>query len=94
MFQEICCGEIGGQIDVNMKIDSKTLLDSLKSTKQVEEKTMRHIVAWMKQQLEAKTVTKVDWVCSEDMLADVFTKTNVKTDDIIEAVTKGKLVRL
>ena len=94
MFHEICSGEIGGQIDVNMKIDSRTLLDSLISTKQVEEKTMRHIVAWMKQQLEAKTVTKVDWVCSEDMLADVFTKTNVKTDDIIEAVTKGKLVRL
>ena len=94
MFHEICSGEIGGQIDVNMKIDSRTLLDSLKSTKQVEEKTMRHIVAWMKQQLEAKTVSKVDWVCSEDMLADVFTKTNVKTDDIIEAVTKGKLVRL
>ena len=40
MFHEICSGKIGGQVDVSMKIDSKTLLDSINSTKQVEEKTV------------------------------------------------------
>ena len=74
-----------------MKIDSQTLHDSLKSTKQDEEKTIRHLVAWQKQQLEPQLIEKVDWICSEEMLADVFTKKNVKSEDILRAVTEGKL---
>ena len=39
-----------GQIPVELNIDSKTLLDSIHSTKQVDEKTIRHLVSWIKQQ--------------------------------------------
>ena len=74
MFSEIMTGRTGKQIPVCMKTDSKTLYDSLKSTKQVEEKTIRHLIAWQKQQIEAKCIEKVDWVCSEEMLANVLTK--------------------
>ena len=83
-----------GQIPVELNIDSKNLLDSIHSTKQVDEKTIRHLVAWIKQQKEEQTVKKIDWVPTEDMLADVFTKKNVKTDDILQAVIQGNLGNL
>ena len=84
-------GKQSGQIGVNLKIDSKTLLDTLKSTKQVEEKTVRHIVAWIKQQIEEKKVESVAWVCAEEQLADVLTKTGVKTDPILKVLKAGRL---
>ena len=80
-----------GQIPVELKIDSKTLIDSIASTKQVDEKTIRHLVAWIKQQKEEQVIKNIEWVSSEEMLADIFTKKNVKTDPIIQAVTQGNL---
>ena len=85
-------GKQSGQVSVNLKIDSRTLLDTLKSTKQVEEKTVRHIVAWIKQQIEEKRVQSVDWVCSEEQLADVLTKSGVKTDPILKVMKAGRLL--
>ena len=40
-----------GQIPIEVKIDSKTLIDSISSTKQVEEKSIRHLVAWINLEL-------------------------------------------
>ena len=91
MLQEIHTGQVSeDQIPVDVKIDSKTLLDSLNSTKQVDEKTIRHLIAWLKEQLFDKKVKQIDWVCSEEMIADVFTKANVKSDLILEVVREGK----
>ena len=91
MYHEIVTGKVGSQVPVCMKIDSKTLYDSLKSTKQVEEKTMRHLIAWQKQQISDGHIKQVDWICSEEMLADCFTKKSVKCEEIIKAVCGGKL---
>ena len=81
---------VGGQLPIQIKIDSKTLMDSINSTKQVDEKSIRHIVAWIKQQCEQKLVKSIEWISTEEMIADVFTKRNVKTDDIIRVVVEGK----
>ena len=91
MFHEMVTGKAGSQVPVRMKIDSKTLHDSLQSTKQVEEKTIRHLIAWQKQQVLDGQIQQVDWVCSEAMLADCFTKKNVKSGQLLEAVCKGQL---
>ena len=93
MFTELYTGKSKSDknIHVDMNIDSKTLHDSLFSTKQVEAKTIRHLIAWMKQQMEEGNVSNIDWICSQEMLADVFTKKNVNTHDIIETVTKGHM---
>ena len=93
-IQEIYTGKSGknsGQLDISIKIDSKTLIDSLKSTKQVQEKTVRHIVAWIKQQINEGKVKSIDWVCLEDQLADVFTKSGVKTEPILRILRDGKI---
>ena len=88
MIKEIYSGNVNeDQIEVEAKIDSKTLLDSLNSSsKQVEEKSIRHLIAWIKQQMEMRTVAKIDWVCSNEQVADVFTKKNVNTDHILSVV--------
>ena len=81
------------QIPVTLNIDSKTLMDSLNSTKQIDEKTVRHLIAGIKQQRdESKTVESINWVSSEKQAADVFTKKNAKTDVILTVVTEGDLM--
>ena len=91
MLHEIMTEKCKGKVLVQLKIDSKTLYDSLKSTKQIEEKTIQHLIAWQKQQIEDKSIEKIDQVCSEEMVADVFTKKDVKTDQVLKIVTGGKL---
>ena len=66
-------------------------MDSINSTKQVEEKSIRKIVAWIKQQKEEKVVKDITWVNSDLMIADVFTKKNVKTDIILAVTTIGDI---
>ena len=93
MVQEIYSGIVSeNQIPVHMKVDSQTLVDSLNSTKQVDEKTIRHLIAWIKQQKDEKTVDSIKWVCSQEQLADVFTKKNVKTEAILTVVSEGNLL--
>ena len=84
-------GKTNEKIPVQLNIDSKTLYDSLKSMKQVEEKTICHLIAWQKQQIEDKSIEKIGWVCSEEMVADVFTKKDVKTEHLLRIVTGGKI---
>ena len=74
-----------------MKIDSKTLQDSIYSSKPVAEKTTRHIIAWMKQQLDENAIEQVDLVSSKENLADVFTKKGVNADTIIRTVKNGRI---
>ena len=92
IISEVMTGKPGKQVPVEHKIDSKTLHDSIISTKPIEEKTMRHVLAWIKQQKdEFMTVSKISWIPNQLMLADVLTKYGVKTDPLLAAVTKGRL---
>ena len=73
MFNKIYTENVGeGQIQVEAKIDSKTLFNSVHSSKQVDEKIVCHLVAWIKQQLSKGLVSKIDLVNSNQQLADVF----------------------
>ena len=94
MIAEIYSGDVSEkQIPVSVRIDSRTLLDSINSTKQVDEKTIRHLISWIKQQKEeVKTIEQIDWVSSEKQLADVFTKKDAKTGPILSVVKKGTLM--
>ena len=80
------------QIPVEANTDSKTLIDSIGSSKQVDEKTIRHLIAWIKEQLETKSVSRIKWVNTLQQLADVFTKKNAKTENILNVISKGKLM--
>ena len=92
IIYEIMTGKSDGHIPVEHKIYSKTLHDSIISTKPVEEKTIRHLLSWIKQQIEDfKNVSRIDWIPNQLMLADILTKKGVKADQLLSAVMKGKL---
>ena len=58
--KELFTGERGeSQIKVDMLTDSMPLLDSLNSTKQVDNKLLRPLIKYMKSCLDAKMITSV-----------------------------------
>ena len=74
-------GRPGNTLPLIHKIDSKTLHDSIISTKPIEEKATRHLLAWIKQQKdELKYISSIEWIPTTLMSADILTKKGVKSD--------------
>ena len=85
-------GKPGNKIPVVHRIHSKTLHDSIISTKPIEEKTTRHLLAWIKQQKdELNNISKIEWIPNTLMLADILTKKGVKADSLLSVVMRGQL---
>ena len=93
---EIYTGERGtGQIPVQVVTDSQSLLDSLESTKQVEEKLMRPVIKWMKQMLDSKAISNVRWCDTCVCVSDAFTKPGSKLNQtLLEIFKTGKMIDL
>ena len=80
-IREIYTGDRGEkQIPVDIITDSKSLLDSINSTRQVEEKLTRLIVKWIKQMLDSGFVRNVRWCNTNVCLADTLTKPGSKME--------------
>ena len=74
-IQEIYTVKRGeSQIRVYMCTDSKSLIDSLDSTKQVKSKMLRPIIKYLMQMLSAKAIHSIRWVDTDICLADILTK--------------------
>ena len=82
-----------GQIPVEVFLDSKALCDSIVSTKQVEEKEIRHIITSFKQRLVEEEIHKFDWVCTKEIYADLLTKPGVKPDFLFDVMETGEIQR-
>ena len=72
--------------------DSKSLLESIYSTKKVKRKTMRVVISSIQQHLQKKVLTEVHHVVSKDNIADIFTKNGVNTDRILNVLKTGSLL--
>ena len=95
-IHKIYTGERGSKsIPVQMITDSQSLIDTLNSTRQVEEKLISPIVKWMKQIMDSNAVQGIRW-CNKDVyLADVFTKSALKlSNDLLEVLKTGTIVDL
>ena len=92
VVKEIYSGRRGyNQLDVELKTDSKSLLDTLESTKQVEEKLIRPVVTNLKEMITRKWITSMKWIGSENCHADVLTKKGSKwSDKILKIMTTGR----
>ena len=86
-------GRPGNIIPVIHGIDSKNLHDSIISTKPIEEKTARHLQAWIKQQKNKlqNIKKKIEWIPNTLMLADILTKKGVKADSLLSVGMRGRL---
>ena len=80
----------GGEKKVEVKIftDSKPLLDSVASSKQVEKKMMRPVIADMKEKLIDGSVGSYRWIETKKMVADLLTKEKLDTVDMDDIIFK------
>ena len=78
---------IGGkQIPVKIYTDLKPLLDSIASSKQVEQKLLRNTMTDLKMKLENRCVDNYSWVETKAMTADILTKEGGNIENILEVV--------
>ena len=71
--------------------DSKSLVESLLSTKKVKRKTMRLAISSIQQSIENGVISDVLHVSSKDQLADIFTKKGVDNGKLLECIASGNL---
>ena len=67
------------KVEIKIYTDSKPLLDSVASSKQVEKKMMRPIIADMKDKLIDKSIVSFKWLRTDQMVADMLTKERTDT---------------
>ena len=72
-------------------IDSKSLLESIYSTKKVKRKTMRVVISSLQQHLQNGILSEIRHVQSEDNTADIFTKKGVNPARILQILETGSL---
>ena len=93
---EIYTGERGErQIPVDAVTDSQSLLDSIESTKQVEEKLMRPVIKWIKQVLDSGAVQSIRWCDTCVCVSDAFTKPGSKLNQtLVDIFQSGRMIDL
>ena len=95
MVHEIYSGKVNlkqpQQIEVRAKTDNKSLWESLHNTRQCEEKLLRNSIALMKEMLDCGEVKNIEWVQTNDMLADTLTKRGGNNSSIRTAISENTL---
>ena len=87
------CGD--SQIPVTCVTDSQSLIDSINSTKKVDEKLMRPLIMWFQQAMEAQYITELRWCDTKVCVADMLTKAGSSlTDTVREKVQTGRMIDL
>ena len=71
--------------------DSKSLIQSLYSTKKVKRKTMRVVISRIQQLIEDNTIEDIIHVSTKDQLADILTKKGVSNDRLRRAFQEGEI---
>jgi hypothetical protein len=78
MFQEIYEGKVNlkapNQISVTAVTDNKSLWENLNNTRQCDQKLLRNAIALLTEMVDRSEVESVDWVQTNEMLADTLTK--------------------
>ena len=71
--------------------DSKSLIQSLFSTKKVKRKTMRVVISRIQQLLKNKTIVDAVHVKTKDQVADILTKHGVSNQKMIQILNEGRI---
>ena len=74
---------------VKCYVDNKSLVDSLYSSKQVDDKHLRINLAVLGDMLERGELSSVTWVQSARQLANVFTKRGASAELLLSAVAEA-----
>ena len=73
-------------IDVHCVTDNKSLVDALRSFRQVDDKRLRIDIAVLADMLAQREISDVSWVDTRSQLADCLTKRGVSTERLRNAI--------
>ena len=76
-------------IPVKCHTDSHTLHDAVVSSRQVEEKSLVHLIYCLKDKLLHSEIQIIKWVNTHNMLADGLTKSGVKMEKLMRMIETG-----
>ena len=76
------------RIPIPIKEDSKSLVESIYSTKKVQCKTMRVVIPKIQEQMINRVVRNVSHISSKNQLGDVFRKKGVSAKTMLELLEK------
>ena len=95
-IREIYTGDRGdAQLKVDIVTDSQPLVDSINSSRQVENKLLRPLIKFMKQTLDSNMVSTIRWCDTKVCLADALTKTGSPlTPAMMDVVKTNKMLDL
>ena len=76
-------------------IDSKSLWENIYNTRQCEEKLLRNTIAGIKESMEMGQISAIEWVSTENQLADCMTKkgTISKSDWLLGVAATNQILR-
>ena len=76
----------GTKIDVKCFVDNKSLVDSIHSSKSVDDRRLRVDIAVLRDMIERKELKEVSWVPTKQQLADCLTKRGACTQQLCAAL--------
>ena len=92
MINEIYNDSLSGKnIPIIVKEDSKSLIESIYSTKKVKRKTMRVVISSLQQRLKNGEIEDIIHVTSKEQLADVLTKRGPTDHILLSSIENGIL---
>ena len=74
---------------VKLFTDSRPLLESIGSTKQVDERLMRNVITDLKEKLMDGQVESYSWLNTKNMVADIMTKEGVDNNAISQILIEN-----
>ena len=93
LYSEVVHGVVDSRtLPVVMKTDCKSLHDALLSTKDVQEKRLRVELNAIKEQIRERQNWRVDWLRTDDQLADCLTKKGASCNKLMAVLESGRLL--
>ena len=86
-------GKESERVPVKCYVDNKSLVDSIYSTKSVEDKQLRINIAVLRDLVSKGDIQSVSWVRSSAQLADVLTKRDANCCPLLTAITGGSATK-
>jgi uncharacterized protein YheU (UPF0270 family) len=77
---------IGKTVPLKIFTDSRPLLESIGSSSQIAEKSLRQSIAYLKQALEDGEVVAYSWIEGKNIVADILTKQGSKREALDEII--------
>ena len=82
---------LGLTVAVHAVVDNKSVVDAVLSTTSVDDKRLRRDIGSIKEMLDCRHVTSINWVPGFKQLADVLTKRGVNGSKLLEVIQTGKI---